>query len=133
MSMKRQLACMREFADAFSAHREECPTTDIPEEVKQLRILLMTEELAEVIEAIEQNDLLNLTKELADLLYVLLGTVQAFGLESKFEAVFDEVHRSNMSKLDDDGKPILRADGKALKSENYFKPDLGAIFDVAGN
>ena len=67
-----------------------------------------------------------LTKELADLMYVTIGTAVTFGLP--LEEVFAEVHKSNMSKLGDDGKPIYRADGKVLKGNNYKEPDLDQFF-----
>jgi NTP pyrophosphatase (non-canonical NTP hydrolase) len=68
-----------------------------------------------------------LTKELADLMYVVIGTAVTFGLP--LEEVFAEVHRSNMSKLGADGKPIYREDGKVLKGPNYFEPNLEGLFD----
>jgi predicted HAD superfamily Cof-like phosphohydrolase len=67
-----------------------------------------------------------LTKELADLLYIVYGTAVTFGLP--LEEVFTEVHRSNMSKLGADGKPLYRADGKVLKGPNYQEPDLDRYF-----
>jgi len=66
---------------------------------------------------------------LADQLYILLGTMLAHGMQNVIAEVFDEVHRSNMSKLGEDGKPIKREDGKILKGPNYFKPDLGKIIN----
>ncbi|HEY84325.1 MAG TPA: hypothetical protein G4N96_04320 [Chloroflexi bacterium] len=125
--MQKPLQQLKEFNLAFGGYRQDSPTMDIPAEIKSLRIKLMREELAEVETAIANNNLLNLSKELSDLLYVLLGTVEAFGLSTKFPALFSEVHRSNMSKLDDNGKAIIREDGKFLKSKNYTKPDLEKV------
>ncbi len=125
--MNNALDQLKEFNRAFGSYRQDCPTIDIPDNIKSLRIKLMREELAEVETAIHNDDLVNLSKELSDLLYVLLGTVEAFGLSEQFTALFSEVHRSNMSKLDDNGRVILREDGKVLKSKNYTKPDLGKI------
>ena len=71
-------------------------------------------------------DKAKLTKELSDLLYVTLGMAITFGLP--IEEVFKRVHESNMSKLDEDGKPIYRKDGKVLKGPNYKEPDLGDLF-----
>ncbi len=130
--MQKSLHQLKEFNLAFGGYRQDSPTTDIPAEIKALRVKLMREELAEVEAAIANNDLLNLSKELSDLLYVLLGTIEAFGLSEKFPALFSEVHRSNMSKLDDNGNAIVRADGKFLKSKNYTKPDLETILWGSG-
>ena len=127
--MQKQLQQLKEFNLAFGGYRQDSPAMDIPAEIKALRDKLMREELAEVEAAIANSDLLNLAKELSDLLYVLLGTVEAFGLSEKFPALFSEVHRSNMSKLDDNGKAIVREDGKFLKSKNYTKPNLETILN----
>ncbi len=123
---------VREFHEAFGiAVDASFNDKDI-----NLRIELMEEELDEVLEefdyAGEESNNVNpkkLTKELADLLYVVYGTAVSFGLP--LEEVFNEVHKSNMSKLDEDGKPIYRDDGKVLKGPNYKEPDLGKYFDHA--
>ena len=62
-----------------------------------------------------------------DRLYILCGTILEHGLQHKIEAVFDEIQRSNMSKLGEDGNPIYREDGKVLKGPNYFKPNFDAV------
>lgn len=96
-----------------------------------LRQDLMWEELDEVVMEItvgyECIDKMKLTKELADLMYVTIGTAVTFGLP--LEEVFTEVHRSNMSKLGPDGKPIYREDGKVLKGPSYKEPNLEAFFE----
>jgi len=128
--MKKQLDQLSEFHKAFNSYYRETPSTDIPENIKKLRIQLMKEELAEVIESIEEGQTIDeLAKELSDLLYVHLGTVFAFGLQDKFEEIFTAVHESNMSKLGSDGKPVYREDGKVIKSENYKKPDISKILN----
>lgn len=93
-----------------------------------LREMLIVEEYYEVMEELIQPhpDPAALTKELADLLYVVYGCAVTFGLP--IDEVFERVHRSNMSKLDDDGKPIYREDGKVLKGPNYEKPNLDDLF-----
>lgn len=110
------------------------------EDALELRDKLMNEELFELEDEMFPNDkaLLfepidytkidraKMTKELADLLYVVLGTAVTFGLP--IEQVFDAVHKSNMSKLGDDGKPVYREDGKVLKGPNYKAPDLTEFF-----
>lgn len=94
---------------------------------KELRQKLITEEYKEVMEAFEKDDIVNLAKELADLVYVVFGTALACGFD--LDNVFRQVHASNMSKLGEDGKPILREDGKVLKGPGYFEPDIqGVLF-----
>ncbi|MEO2143800.1 MAG: hypothetical protein ABGW83_06755, partial [Flavobacteriaceae bacterium] len=66
---------------------------------------------------------------LGDMLYILYGTIIAHGMQDKIEEVFDEIQRSNMSKLGNDGKPIYREDGKVMKGPNYFKPDFSKILN----
>lgn len=92
-----------------------------------LRYNLLQEELSELASAIMKKNGLEVLDALVDLQYVLSGTVVAFGFHGLFDEAFKEVHASNMSKLGEDGKPILREDGKVLKGENYFKPKLGEI------
>lgn len=90
-----------------------------------LRINLLAEELDELKEALEQGDIVETLDALIDLQYVLDGAFISFGLQNLKQTAFEEVHRSNMSKLGEDGKPIRRAsDGKVLKGPNYSKPDL---------
>jgi predicted HAD superfamily Cof-like phosphohydrolase len=84
-----------------------------------LRLVLVKEEYAEVLSAVEAEDLL---KELADLVYVTYGYAATFGWN--LDEAVRRVHASNMSKLDDDGKPIYREDGKVLKGPHYEAPDL---------
>ena len=100
----------------------------------KLRVGLLNEEIAEVCgETVWRNmlqkkvDKAALTKELADLLYVTYGFAVTFGLP--IDEVFERVHRSNMSKLGDDGKPVYREDGKVLKGPNYQPPDLTDLFE----
>ncbi len=95
------------------------------EQTRALRINLLTEELDELKEALANNDTLETLDALIDLQYVLDGAFLSFGLHHVKDAAFEEVHRSNMSKLGEDGKPIRRPeDGKVMKGPNYFKPDL---------
>lgn len=126
--MKNQLKKLREFHSTYGAFYSENPTLNVPEETKELRKKLMQEELREVTEAMAENDLKSISKELSDLLYVVYGTIEAYGLSEVIEDIFDEVHASNMSKLGEDGKPIYREDGKILKGPNYFEPDLKKFF-----
>jgi len=92
-----------------------------------LRYSLIKEELDEYLEACENKDIVKIADALGDLLYVVYGTIVEHGLQDYIEDVFNEIHRSNMSKLDENGKPIFREDGKVLKGKNYFSPDLKSI------
>ena len=92
------------------------------EKINNLRISLITEELEELNKAIKDNDLKEAVDALTDILYVTYGAGHAFGVD--LNKCFDEVQRSNMSKLGEDGKPIYNENGKVMKGPNYFKPDL---------
>jgi predicted HAD superfamily Cof-like phosphohydrolase len=128
--MQKQIAQLIEFSDKFNAFYSDKPTKDIPENIKEVRKTLLKEEVQEVIQAIDSEPLENVAKELVDLVYVTLGAAIAFGLQEKFVEMFDAVHQSNLSKLDDNGKVILREDGKVLKGPNYKKADLKKILDA---
>ena len=92
------------------------------EKINNLRISLIAEELEEFKEAIKNNDLKEAVDALTDILYVTYGAGHAFGVN--LDKCFEEVQRSNMSKLGDDGKPIYNDVGKVMKGPKYFKPDL---------
>jgi predicted HAD superfamily Cof-like phosphohydrolase len=94
-----------------------------------LRYNLIKEENEEYLDACRNGDIVEIADALGDQLYILFGTILKHGLEHKIEEVYDEIHRSNMSKLDENGQPILRDDGKILKSNLYFKPDIRKILD----
>ncbi len=125
--MKAQLDDLVEFHRIFGAHLEDAPTVDLPDEVIALRVSLIQEELNEYREAAEARDLVAVADALSDLMYVVLGTYVSHGLQNVAEALFAEVHRSNMSKLDENGNVIYRADGKVLKSARWSPPDLRSI------
>ena len=92
------------------------------EKIQNLRVSLIDEELSELKEAIENKDIKEVADALTDILYVTYGAGHAFGID--LDKCFDEVQRSNMSKLDENGKPIFNEHGKVLKGPNYFKPNL---------
>ena len=94
-----------------------------------LRFNLIKEENEEYLEACKNNDIIEIADALGDQLYILFGTILKHGLEYKIEEVYDEIHRSNRSKLDENGRPIYREDGKVLKSNLYFKPNIKKILD----
>lgn len=125
--MQKQLQQLIEFHESFGSYYRTDASDNIPHDIKELRKVVMGEEVKEVCEAIDNEPLDHVAKELADLLYVTYGTIIAYGLQDKMEAVFDEVHRSNMSKLGEDGKPIYREDGKVLKGPNYSEADIESI------
>ena len=129
--MKRQIEQLLQFHETFNCHIEATPTADLPEGVAAARAGLIQEELGEYREALGAGDLVRIADSLADLPYVVLGAYTNHGLHSVAEALFDEIHRSNMSKLDGDGKPIHRADGKVLKSDRWSPPDLRPIIESA--
>ena len=110
---------------------QEAPTEVrvLPSDTMDLRVSLIVEELREYREAAADGDVEGIAKELADLLYVVIGTAVAHGIV-RFDDVFAEVHRSNMSKLDDDGRPIFREDGKVLKGPNYSPADVRSLLGL---
>ena len=96
--------------------------------VAALRVDLIDEELKELREATGKQDLVGIADALTDLLYGVYGAGHAYGIN--LDDCFAEVHRSNMSKLDDESQPIYREDGKVLKGPNYIPPDLGQIIGM---
>jgi predicted HAD superfamily Cof-like phosphohydrolase len=95
-----------------------------------LRRKLHVEEHDELIEAIDAKDLIAIAHELADVIYVAYGTAYSLGIP--IDAVINEVHRANMSKFDADGRPVLRDDGKLLKSDRFTPADVARILEWAG-
>lgn len=126
--MRQELHLLEEFHRAFLRHIEPYPTNHVPQAVKEERIMLLSEEVKEVIEALRNEPIENIAKELCDVLYATYGTIVAFGLTEKMEEAFLEVHRSNMSKLDDQGHPLIREDGKIIKSDKYRPANLKPLF-----
>lgn len=98
-----------------------------PREIQQLRYELVKEESKEVRDAIQARDIVKIADGCADLIVVTIGTARVYGIPMR--AVWDEVHRSNLSKLGRDGRPIYRADGKVLKGEDFSPPDLETILN----
>ena len=92
------------------------------DKINKLRLDLIQEELTELTEAMNNKDLLEVADALTDILYVTYGAGHAFGIN--LDKCFEEVQNSNMSKLDENGKPIYNEHGKVMKGPNYFKPDL---------
>lgn len=115
------------FHDSFGIENNYEPTSKISQKDYELRHRLMQEENDEYLEAVQNNDLIEIADALGDQLYILCGTILKHGLQHKIVEVFEEIQRSNMSKLDKDGQPIYREDGKILKSDLYFKPNIKKI------
>jgi predicted HAD superfamily Cof-like phosphohydrolase len=127
--MKNQLEAVRHFHDSFGLGISQVPKANLGEAVHLLRYNLMKEENEEYLEAAQNNDLTEIADALGDMLYILCGTILEHGLQHKIEEVFNEIQRSNMSKLGADGKPVYREDGKVLKGPDYSKPDFSKILE----
>ncbi len=127
--MQRIIAHVEAFHDAFGIKNNYSPTVEISENDILLRHRLMQEENDEYLEAAKRGDLVEVADALGDQLYILAGTILKHGMQHKIEEVFEEIQRSNMSKLDANGKAIYREDGKILKSELYFRPNIAAILE----
>lgn len=115
----------REFHDAFTIPVASAPC--LPVDRVDLRLELLEEEVRELREAVTACDLVAVLDALTDIQYVLDGTYLEFGLHRLKAAALAEVHRSNMTKLGANGKPVLREDGKVLKGPNYSPPDLSRL------
>lgn len=129
MKIQETIGHVEQFHDAFGIKNHYEPTVNLTEAEVELRFNLMKEENEEYLEAAKNGDLVEVADALGDQLYILCGTILRHGLQDKIVEVFQEIQRSNMSKLDANGKPIYREDGKVLKSEMYFKPDIKSILE----
>lgn len=127
--MKHKISAVELFHNSFGLGVSKTMRADLGKEKNLLRFNLMDEENKEYFEAANNNDLVEVADALGDMLYILCGTILEHGMHHKIEEVFEEIQRSNMSKLGADGKPIYRKDGKVLKGPNYFKPNIESILD----
>lgn len=127
--MKKRLIAVEEFHRSFGLGVSGTLKADLGHSKNLLRFNLMDEENKEYLEAASNNDLVEVADALGDMLYILCGTILEHGMQHKIVEVFEEIQRSNMSKLDRDGKPIYREDGKVLKGPDYFKPDIKGILE----
>jgi predicted HAD superfamily Cof-like phosphohydrolase len=125
--MKNKIEAVKAFHTAFKIGHLEAPKANLGNAKNTLRYNLMKEENEEYYEAANNNDLVEVADALGDMLYILCGTIIEHGMQHKIEEVFNEIQRSNMSKLGENGEPIYRNDGKVLKGPNYFKPDIAQI------
>lgn len=127
--MKNKIGAVQQFHESFKLGIKHEPTADLGEAKNKLRYNLMAEENDEYLEAAQDGDLVEVADALGDMLYILCGTILEHGMQYKIEEVFNEIQRSNMSKLGADGKPIYREDGKVMKGPSYFKPNIKEILD----
>ena len=127
--MKHQIEAVKIFHEVYKLSYKENPTTDIGLDKIKLRFNLMAEENQEYFQAAKNNDLVEVADALGDMLYILCGTIIEHGMQDKIEEIFDEIQKSNLSKLGVDGKPIYRNDGKVMKGPNYFKPDISKVLN----
>ena len=127
--MKHQIEAVKIFHEIYKLSYEENPTTEIGLDKIKLRFNLMAEENQEYLQAAKNNDLIEVADALGDMLYILCGTIIEHGMQDKIEEVFDEIQKSNLSKLGKDGKPIYRNDGKVMKGPNYFKPNISKVLN----
>jgi predicted HAD superfamily Cof-like phosphohydrolase len=129
LSLDRTIGYVKDFHDAFGIDNAMQPVGGIPEKDFELRYRLMHEENEEYLEAAREGNLVEVADALGDMLYILCGTILKHGLQDKIGEVFEEIQRSNMSKLDANGQPIYREDGKVMKSELYFRPNIQSILE----
>lgn len=120
---------VKTFHESFNIENNHSPTVSLTKEEIELRFNLMKEENEEYLDAALEGNLVEVADALGDQLYILCGTILKHGLQHKIEEVFEEIQRSNMSKLGEDGKPIYREDGKVLKGPSYFKPNIQEILE----
>jgi predicted HAD superfamily Cof-like phosphohydrolase len=129
MQFKEIIGAVESWHTAFKIENNYQPTTDLSVKEIDLRHSLMAEENEEYLEAAKNGDLVEVADALGDMLYILCGTILKHGLQGKMEEVFQEIQRSNMSKLNADGQPIYREDGKVMKSDLYFRPNIAPILE----
>lgn len=124
----KQIEQVKKFRKAFKLAINDKPTL-LKTKTYKMHLRLLREEVKEYSDACKAKDKVGIADGLVDIAYIVFGAVIEHGLSEKFEALFDEIQRSNMSKLDENGNPIYREDGKVLKGANYFKPDLKKILE----
>ncbi len=130
LSFQDIIGCVRDFHDAFKIENATELNGKLSPKDFELRHRLMQEENEEYLEAAKEGDIVEIADALGDQLYILCGTILKHGLQHKIEEVFLEIQRSNMSKLDADGNPIYREDGKIMKSEMYFRPHIQKVLNA---
>ncbi len=129
--MDEYLKLVQEFHEIFEIGVGKEFKEKLPQEIVELRHRLMEEENNEYLEAASKGDYVEVADALGDKLYVLMGTIVQHGMQDIIGDVFREIHRSNMSKLGMDGKPVYRNDGKVIKGPNYTKPNIKDILKIS--
>ena len=129
MTLQETIKAVETFHNAFKIENNYEPTIELSKSDIELRHRLMAEENEEYLDAAKNGDLVEVADALGDMLYILCGTILKHGMQDKIEEVFTEIQRSNMSKLDENGNPIYREDGKVMKSKLYFKPSIEEILE----
>lgn len=124
--MNKQIEQVKQFHQAFG-HPVRTKPTNLSWERAEMRIDILKEEVDELETAMMENDVVNVADAIIDCMYILIGHALEFGIAHRLEECFDEVQRSNMSKLGADGLPIYREDGKIMKGPNYSPPALAPI------
>jgi len=127
--MEKQLKAVETFHTAFGQENGKWPQP-LEQNEYILRHALMAEENDEYLEACDGNSLVEIADALGDQLYILCGTILKHGMQHIIQDVFDEIQASNMSKLGEDGKALIREDGKILKGPGYFRPDLSKFIKI---
>ena len=126
--MKKQIDSVKKFHETYKIGYNSSPLANLGVNKNTLRYNLMDEENKEYLEASNNGDIIEVADALGDMLYILCGTILEHGMQDLIEDVFDEIQKSNMSKLGMDGNPIFRDDGKVMKGPNYFKPNFSKFF-----
>lgn len=127
-SLNRMISYVQEWCDVNDIATSKTPTT-IHMNRAMLRHELMREENKEYLDACLTGDKVQIADALGDMLYILIGTMLEHGMHHEIGPIFTEIHKSNMSKMGEDGKPIRREDGKILKGPNYFRPNISKIIN----
>lgn len=125
--MKTNYELVKEFHETFGHPVAERPNL-VNTKMAKLRIDLIKEEFDEFQDAICDNDIIEIADAIGDILYVTYGAALVYGINA--DDVLEEIHRSNMTKLDADGKPIRREDGKILKGPNFQEPDIAGALGI---
>lgn len=119
------MLCVSRFHEAFNLPRASRPQVDVSPDMAKLRVELLREEMQEFADATTNRDIIEIADALADIVYVAYGAAVTYGID--LDAVVREVHRANMSKLNDQGLPEYREDGKVLKAARYTPPDVAKV------
>jgi predicted HAD superfamily Cof-like phosphohydrolase len=126
--MEKQIVQVSEFQKAFGVEEPKRPTL-LTKKRAALRQRLLAEEVSEIAIAQTNEDIVGVADGIIDSMYILIGTAYEYGLSDRLVLMFDEVHRSNMTKMGPDGKAIFRKDGKVMKPKNYSPPKLELIIN----